>query len=280
MQPIEIDAGRLALTEVVETYSSLQLNDANEAETRKKVIDIILEKVLGWLPVEDIKYEEAVRESNKETFADYVITTATTAIVIEAKRVGKSFALPNDKKAAKQGGFLSCGEIGDAMQQARNYAFSLSIPFAVATNGSAWIVFPAVRTDGVTWENTEARIFRSLADIETRFVEFWELLSRQRVIEGNLESTFFGQKSGLDTRRLLAVVRESGFRLGRNSIYEHIESAIAVAFTDEALLKDKDGLEFCYVMSSERIKYDSRLRIHLADAKPQLDRKTTRPRHG
>jgi hypothetical protein len=61
-----------------------------------------------------------------------------------------------------------------------------SIPCAVVTNGSAGIVFPAVRTEGITFEDTQARIFRNLEDIKIRIVEFWELLSRQRVTEGNL----------------------------------------------------------------------------------------------
>ncbi len=45
-------------------------------------------------------------------------------------------------------------------------------------------------------------------------------------------------------------------------------------------MQDPDGLQYCYVKSSERVKYDSRLKIHLADAKPTLDRKVARPRRG
>lgn len=277
---MEIDKGRATLVEVVKVYSKLHLSDANEAETRKKVIDAILEKVLGWNPVGDISYEENVRGEPNDKFADYVIRTATTGLVVEAKRAGKSFELPSNRKAGKVGGFLSDGEVGKAIHQARDYAVNLGLQFAVATNGAAWIVFPAVRTDGIKWEDTEAHIFRSLEDIQDRFVEFWELLSRQRVIEGNLENTFFGRHADLAQKRLISIVHESGFRLGRNSIYEHIEASINAAFTDESLLSDPEGLEFCYVKSSERVKYDSRLKIHLADAKPILERKVARPRRG
>lgn len=276
---MEVDHGHAALTKVVDNYAQLRLSDGNEAETRKKVIDQIIEEVLGWIPVQDISYEETVRGDTRDTFADYSIRTAVTGFVVEAKRAGQSFELPSNRKAALLGGFLSEGEVGVAIKQARNYAIGLSLQFAVVTNGSAWIVFPAVRTDGVKWEDSEAHIFRSLADIRERFVEFWELLSRQRVIEGNLESTFFGQRNDLGHRRLLSVVHEAGFRLGRNSIYEYIEPAIGAAFTDEALLDDTEGLRYCYVKSSERVKYDSRLKIHLADAKPSLERKVARPRH-
>jgi predicted type IV restriction endonuclease len=147
---MEIDQGRAALLEVIQAYSKFQLHDANEAETRKKVIDVMLERVLGWNPAEDISYEETVRPQNgTDKFADYSIRTATTGLVVEAKRVGRSFELPTNRKAAKLGGVLSEGEVGDAISQARDYAFNLSLQFAVATNGAAWIVFPAVRTDGV-----------------------------------------------------------------------------------------------------------------------------------
>ncbi len=215
---MEIDKGRAALVDVVQSFSTLHLSDGNEAETRKKVIDVILEKVLGWVPTQDISYEEAVRAPDQETFADYVIRTATTGIVVEAKRAGKAFELASNRRAAKLGGVLSEGEVGRAITQVREYAFGLSIQFAVATNGAAWIIFPAIRTDGVKWEDTEAHIFRGLEDIKERFVEFWELLSRQRVVEGNLESTFFATHTDFGQKRLLSVVRESGFRLGRNSI--------------------------------------------------------------
>jgi len=50
------------------------------------------------------------------------------------------------------------------------------------------------------------------------------------------------------------------------------------ALTDEALLEDADALKACYVKSSERVKYDSRLKMHLSDSKPFLERKVVRPR--
>ncbi|MDO9117568.1 MAG: AAA family ATPase [Nitrospira sp.] len=152
------------------------------------------------------------------------------------------------------------------------------IPFAVVTNGSAWIVFPAIRTDEVTFENTQARIFRDLGDIKTRIVEFWKLLSRQRVAEGNLEHELLSPEKNASARRVLSLVREPGFRLGRNALYEHIEPAVNAALTDEALLNDPEALKLCYVKSSERLKYDSRLQMVVSDAKTYLGHKTTRVR--
>ena len=274
---MEVDAGLTVLRELIPIYERLTLANANEAETRKKVIDDILERVLRWDKDIDISYEERTVGPEQATYADYTIRTDAVGLVVEAKRVGKTFSIPNNSKSGKLGGFLSVGDLGEAINQVRSYALSLSLQYCVVSNGSAFIVFPAFRSDSIPWADTRAVIFRSLDDIKERFVEFWSLLSRQRVIEGGLEDMFFPIRSEGLTRRLISIISEPGYRLGRNSVYEHIESAITAAFTDEAILNDSDGLESCYIKTTERIKYDSRLRVHLSDAKPQLERKVNRP---
>jgi len=275
-----IDESLPRLAEIETTFSHLRLWEGNEAETRRKVIDQMLTEVLGWDPVKDMKYEERNLSigTGEIQYADYVVRTASTAFLVEAKRAGVAFELPQNRKSGKLGGFLSLGQVGEAITQATSYARELSIPFAVVTNGSSWIVFPAVRTDGVKFEDSQAVIFRDLHDLKDRFVDFWELLSRQRVVEGNLEATLLRSFSDQPHRRLLSVIRDSGFRLGRNSIYEYIEPAVNAAFTDEMILADREGLAFCYVKTSERVKYDRRVQMHIGDTRPNLDRKTVRPR--
>jgi GTPase SAR1 family protein len=197
---------------------------------------------------------------------------------VEAKKVGAAFTLPSNHKSGKLGGVLKEGEVGEAIRQVRDYCRIKHIPFAVVTNGNAWIVFPAVRTDEVSFEETQARIFRNLKDIKDRLVEFWELLSRQRVAEGNLENELLSPDRNSSARRVLSLIQEPGFRLGRNALYEHIEPAINSALTDEALLNDTEALKLCYVKSSERVKYDSRLQMYVNDAKSYLGHKTIRVR--
>ncbi len=277
MPLLHVDQGHAKLNEIAKQYEGLRLSDANEAETRKKVIDHILEDVLGWLE-DDISYEERCSEDGSTTFADYIVRTATTQIVVEAKRAGAAFRLPPRLNSGKLGGVLGEGEIGEAIRQARDYCRTKSIPFAVATNGSTWVVFPAVRTDAVTFEESQARVFRGLDDIRERFVEFWELLSRQRVIEGNLENELLEPPRDGMSRRVLTLLSEPGFRLGRNALFEQLEPAVTAALSDEALLHDVDALRACYVRNSERVKYDSRLQMYLTDLKPPLDVAVTRAR--
>jgi hypothetical protein len=273
----DIEIGYEHLTELIKIYGENHLWTANEAETRKKVIDYILENVLGWDFVKDINYEVRISEDDQVEYADYIISLPSTQLVVEAKKAGIDFHLNFQRTTAKLGGPISYGETGKAIRQARDYARKKAIPFAVVTNGSAWIIFRAVRIDGIPFENTKAQIFRNFADIKERFSDFWELISRKRTIEGGIESVLIDEDEEISQRRLLSLLKEPGYRLGRNDVYQYIEEAVQVSLTDESLLKDKTGLDLCYVKTSERVKYDSRLKVYLQDLKPDLERKVTRP---
>src|SRR5437868_4957722 len=102
---ITADQGFAALQSVITACGALRLGDANEAETRKKVIDEILEKVLGW-STRDISYEEAVRGEPKAQYADYILRVAGTSIVVEAKRIGAAFSVPDRMKTGKISGVI------------------------------------------------------------------------------------------------------------------------------------------------------------------------------
>lgn len=273
---LKVDEGHATLSTIARTYGQLQLFEANEAETRLKVIDEIVFNVLGWTKA-DVTVEERVSEDGSTTFADYIIRTATTAVLIEAKRASTTFALPTKKVRLRLGGVLSEGEVGQAIRQARDYCRSKGIPFGAVTNGSSWVVFPAARTDQVAFEDSEARVFRDLEDVSSRFVEFWELLSRERTLDGNLAHELLGRSakdfSPVNLRQLLP---EPGYRLGRNALYEHLEPAVSAALSDEALLENVEALAKCYVKTSERVKYDTRLQVHLRDRLPPLGHQTVR----
>ena len=176
----------------------------------------------------------------------YLVKTATTSIIVEAKRAGAAFILPNNLKAGKLGGFLAAGDIGEAITQARFYCHRKSAQFAVVTNGDAWIIFPAIRTDGIEFENTQARIFRSLEDISKRFIEFWELLSRQRVIEGNLERELLQTRPNAVIRRGLSLLQDPNVRIARNTLFSHLSIAVDKILTDEGLSNDAEAMSFCY----------------------------------
>ena len=262
---------------LIDAFSNLKLADANEAETRKKLIDRIIEDVLCWND-DDISYEERVSEDGKTTYADYIIRTADTALLIEAKRVGSAFNLENTKKRVNLSGIFLKGAAGDAVKQAREYCRKKSIPFAAVTNGHQWIVFPAVRTDMVSFSDSKAIIFDSLERLlGEELSEFTNLLSREGVIDGNLSIELIGRKTDqFEERRLNKFFNKSNSRVA-NPIYPLIEPAVTTAFSDSIVSADTDLLEKCYVKSSDRKKFDSRIKMHLEKREPLFSTQPKRP---
>ena len=106
MSNFTIDQSHAVLESLIQHYSKLSLSDANEAETRLKVIDKVLKNVLGWQD-DDISVEERCSEDSKTVFADYIVRTATTSFIVEAKKAGAAFVLPTNQKSGKLGGALT-----------------------------------------------------------------------------------------------------------------------------------------------------------------------------
>jgi hypothetical protein len=265
-------------SEILDAYRHISLEGANEADTRLKVINDILYDVLGWTH-SDVHTEERVSEDGKTTWADYVLRTGMTAIVIEAKKVGVPFSEVPDARRSNLHGKLVTGETGAAIIQARDYARKLSIPFACVTNGDKWIVFPATRVDQVAFSESSAIIFPSLKSVlDTDFAEFHDLFSRDAVIKGNLESELLGRiENQIEDRRLNRFFTTSFSKISRHSLFPLIEDAITTAFSEDIVTTSTDLLEKCYVRTPERIRFDSRIGLHIARRNNVTSRAAFRP---
>jgi hypothetical protein len=149
-----------ATEELLARYERAQLHNSNEAETRYKLVDDTIHKVLSW-PKEEVSVElRSIDDEENSKFADYVITTGMSGIVVECKRVGVSFSdIPNKRKARLSEIASGNGPTAKAIRQVRQYAHDLSVPFAAVTNGAAWIIFPAQRIDLIPLSETYAIIF-------------------------------------------------------------------------------------------------------------------------
>lgn len=250
---------------ILASCQSLKLSEANEAATRLKVVDRVLREVLDWTD-NDIDPEEHVSEDGKHTFADYVLRTANVGVVVETKKVGASFDLPAVKRKERLNKTFVSGDLGDAIVQARDYCRGLGIDFAVVTNGDAWIVFPAQRHDQVPFQDSHALVFPSLQSALTAdFQEFRDLLSRDSVINGSLETALIGrQENQLASRTLGNLLGTSGRTPRRNPIYPLIQPGIEVAFSDAISELDGELLEKSYVSTPERMRFDSRIGMHLS----------------
>lgn len=264
--------------EILKAYESLILNDANEAETRLKVINRTLREVLGWLD-EDISVEEHVSEDGTSKFADYILRTANAAIVIEAKKVGSAFASAGGSRRVKLTKNFLQTELGSAILQARDYARKLSIDFAIATNGAVWAVFPAQRHDQVLFQDSTALIFWSLKDaLNENYQEFHDLVSRDSVISGGLEHSLLGKRVNQHESRKLRVFFSSNSRASLiNPMFPLIESEVMTAFSDSIVELNDETFEHCYVATPESMKFDSRIRMYVNRREQIVGGKVLRP---
>lgn len=267
--------------EILSRYENLALHEANEAETRLKVIDQILFDLLSWTH-DDVTVEERVSQDNSTTYADYVFRTGMTAFVVEAKKMGITFSdVPNKRRASLRGKILS-GVTGEAIKQARQYAAHLGIPFSIVTNGAQWIIFPAQRTDQVPINESSAIIFPSLRSVLLDdFFEFEALLSRSSIIQGSLEQELLGRiEDQLEHRRLNTFFTTGFSYKKRNSIYPFIEDAIVTAFTEDIIRSNTDILQKCYVNTADRIKFDKKIRMHIQKREAVAPTTPARPLKG
>ncbi|KHF76915.1 hypothetical protein PJ15_2620 [Acinetobacter sp. neg1] len=260
--------------EIKTSVASLKVNSSNEAETRRKIIDQILEKILGW-NVLDICYEEKVQEDGITKYADYIIKNANSSMLIEAKRISIRFQLPKNT-LSKLNSTLVKDEIGDAIIQARDYCRKMGIPFAIVTNGDQWIIFPASRIDGVSFSESSAIIFHNIDDaLNERFDYFYKLLSREGFIDENLKIELIGRSEDqIEIRRLNKIF--AGTTNQTNPVFPLIDKEVTVAFSDSLINENPELLEKCYVSTNDRQKFDQKIQMHL-QKKESLFSKSLRP---
>lgn len=266
------------LNKIIQDANKLSLASANEAETRLKIIDSILFDVLKWTK-DDVNVEPRVSEDGHTTFADYVIRTASTAFIVEAKKIGEAFHTKQFDRRLKLNNNNLEGAFGDAVIQARDYCRKLSIQFAVVTNGEQWIIFPANRTDQIAFNSSYAIVFNNLQSaLKDDYTEFYDLLSRKAVINSSLEVTLLGNREDqIEERRLKNTTRKSASYDAKNPIYPLVEEAIITSFSDTITEIDSDLFERCYVNTPERMKFDRRVNMHISKSQHLFNTTPIRP---
>lgn len=264
--------------DILKAYSKVELANENESATRLKVIDRILHEVLGWTD-DDISPEEHVSEDGATTYADYILRTANTAIVVEAKKASAPLSVPKNVRRQKLTNAFVSGALGDAIIQARDYARKLGIDFAAVTNGNIWVVFPAQRHDQVTFQESFAIIFPSLTSaLHDDFQEFYGLLSRDAALDGAIEQQLLGRvQNQFGVRKLGHAFVPSHRAVRPNPIYPLIEEAVVAAFSESIGDLEGELLEKCYVSTPETIKFDSRVRLYISKRDHLLKTQPVRP---
>lgn len=235
------------LREVIDTYGS---RDANEAETRHKIIDFVLHEVLAW-PKNRVTVEEYIAPG----FADYVLRKINDdeVIFVEAKRAGVYFNLPLAHNPDELSCFITIGKllsdpnIRAAMTQVRRYCLDTGCEFAAISNGHEWIFF-RIFEKGKKWESLGAFVVRSLKFFEAEYIKAYNSLSYSAINESlSLHSLLSG---GPPKDRSVFYAKD------KISAYSHTITANKLAATLRPIVNhyfgvisddDTDFMNRCYV---------------------------------
>jgi hypothetical protein len=158
-----VDTTQEALGLLDEFVAESRGRNENEAETRHKIIDLVLHDILSW-PRNRVAVEEFIRPG----YADYVLKKANGdhLLFVEAKRSGIFFSLPlahaRDETSCYVGiqRLLTDENIRDAMTQVRTYCVDTGCEFACITNGHEWVLFKTFEK-GKRWEHLQAFVIRT-----------------------------------------------------------------------------------------------------------------------
>jgi DNA-binding HxlR family transcriptional regulator len=153
---------------------------------------------------------------------DYVISTQRKVLVVEAKKVGDTFTIPIEslkRRTYRVGGILRTSlNVKEHLDQVISYCAAAGIEYAVVTNGRQWLIFRGSRIDGGAVLDGQLIAFRDLEDIETNFVEFWNLLSKPAVLDGSLQRALHPSMASRHYRRLTDEAHDRVEKVSRNSL--------------------------------------------------------------
>jgi KaiC/GvpD/RAD55 family RecA-like ATPase len=238
-----------AFESIVADQNQFSLETQTESDTRARLISRILRDALDW-PDTHVSREEYANPG----FMDYVLSLQRRVLVIEAKKSGDSFQLPSDVSTAETfslaGILRTVKNLQIYINQVQKYCFDNGIEFACVTNGLQWVIFKAVRTDGIHLSKGRVIVFKSLEDIAERFIQFWNLLGKRNVEENSLVRTFQPSEApGFQYKRITDELRHYSERVSRNSLSADLEPLIREYMGEIADEKSREKLRDLFVRS-------------------------------
>ncbi len=246
------------------------LDRANEAETRLLLIDEVLQ-ALGWSK-DSFNPEESAGQAG---YLDYLLRTdAVPRLIVEAKKFGHTFGLPRGQRQRNHYQLRSLRSsygqpLTDVLEQARRYAMETKVPFAVLTNGGEWILAQLTRTPGYSSvDELQAVYFGNLLKDDFRFGFFWDLLSRSRVEQGEIES-YFADINSKEADYCRSPQSTFGvLQWSKDSDLAYIREFYDRFFDEIIDPRRRAMLERCFVTNSELDHYQGELQRTLRDSGP------------
>lgn len=248
-------------------YESFKSSDLTESDTRSKIIDFVFKDILGW-DEKDIR-----REGHLDSgFFDYKLSIAGFSLIIEAKRQFEDFVLPfSTKRKVKLGTIYR--ENKKVIDQIRGYLDDIGCDLGIITNGRQFIIAKFINTNGIPWKDNFCVIYNGIDDLQKHFVEFWNNLSKDSIIENGginllqVESIEF-------SKTILSTISEQDIEITRNDIASKIAPIISKVFgeifNNDYIDDDIEFIKECYVENNEVIKNKAELNGLFSDDAPLL----------
>jgi hypothetical protein len=230
----------------------------NEAETRFKILDEILEKYLKW-PKIDTAVEFYV-EGNR---ADYILKNKANKplLVIESKKQGVYFELPNSFNFSKSyqkismDKLLSDDNIREAINQVKEYCEDLVCQYGAITNGIVWIIFKTTPTNQKPWKKLPAFVIKELDFFIYDYTTAINILGYTSMTELNSIANNIGVNKKSYTEIFFPKQQINAFDSPVNSNkYAGPLSSLSRKFLGPIPFSDKDFMDNCYV--SNKGHYD------------------------
>lgn len=258
----DIDGAKAAFVKLrINDFTELLPAQYSEADTRAKLIDVLLRQVLGW-PETAIKREPHVTEN--DGYIDYVLSTARPYFIVEAKKNWHRYKLPalRSRQQYKAGGVLHEDKylVAD-MAQARDYAINCGVAFCCLTNGEQFLFFRSQNDSGVPWREHVVILFRDHQEIEDKFTLFFHLFSfaavSQGVVHGYLPITENYHEALRRYKKLDPTLQSIARTRERNKLFPALRAVISRVFQDIAGdVASAEILENCYVETPRDSSYE------------------------
>lgn len=240
--------------------------DLSESDTRSKLVDFLLIQVLGWQE-KDIKREGHVDSG----YYDYKISIPGIIFLVEAKKQYKEFFLPSNhnkitlRTLSKQN--------SEVINQLRSYALDEGVQYGLITNGYQFILTKISNIDGKPWKDNYALIFNGLTEVEKRFIEFYENLSKFGLIN-NGGFKFDYPITNVEGKTVLSSLVDKDKELVRNSFSAILAPLVDQIFGEmfsEERQDDVDFIKQCFVENAETKKNLNEIERLFMDEAPELE---------
>ncbi|MGB2997109.1 MAG: hypothetical protein WBC59_00535 [Phycisphaerae bacterium] len=220
----------------------------NEADTRLRAIDTIIFDVLGW----DKRFVNT-EKYNRPGYVDYAFLHGdSVCLILEAKRSGTTFLLPNRQYTNAPVGFAllaeECEGALGAMAQACAYATQEGSRYVAISNGHQWLLMLTFVQDQPLRERL-VYVFQSVADIKSRFAHFWSCFAPEGLYSNAQAAGLLESRKAPAPAKLSATITGYPVPADRNILVNELGYVLGMVW-DETNQHDDDPdfLRKCYIL--------------------------------